>query len=164
MPTHMTKAKLLEFIRAEREGLEETLQLLSPAHMTQASVQDQWSVKDILAHIVTWEQRMIHFLQEASAGHQPVMLPSGLTWADLAQINERTYLENKDKTLADVLADFHRSYRQVLDVLETLSEEDLMNPHRFAWRNGDPLGKLVAANTYRHYEEHKKSILLWRKQ
>jgi hypothetical protein len=161
MSEQMRKSKLLEQIQAERERLERTLAELSTDQMTQPGIQDQWSVKDILAHITVWEKRMTRWLGETLRGEVPQMLPPGMTWDDLDQMNEQTYLENRDRLLAEVLSEFHHSYPQALGAVEAASEEDLIDPHRFEWRGGKPLWEMVAANTFWHYEEHGESLRTW---
>jgi hypothetical protein len=160
----MTKQKILELMRSEREALEKTLAALSEAQMTQPGVQDAWSVKDILAHIVDWERRMVRWIQESLRGEVPQRPAPGMTWDDLDRLNERTYLSNKDRALDEVRADFQRSYRRSLQVVESLSESDLIDPRRFAWREGDPLWHMVAANTWWHYKEHREAIDAWVKE
>ena len=51
----MTKSELLNQIRTERGQLEETLARLTHAQMLLPGVDGEWSVKDALAHISTWE-------------------------------------------------------------------------------------------------------------
>ena len=127
----------------------------------QTGVENEWSIKDILAHIIAWEQRLVLFLQRASDDYSPSMLPSGKTWDEIDAINQQTYLENKDKPFVEILTLFQQSYEAVLATVEAISETDLMDPHRFSWREGEPLGKLVAANTYWHYEAHYNVIQRW---
>jgi hypothetical protein len=47
-----------------------------------------------------------------------------------------------------------------MKVVEDTPEDDF-DPHRFPCRNGEPLWKTVAANTWWHYEEHRQSIRTW---
>jgi hypothetical protein len=44
---------------------------------------------------------------------------------------------------------------------QTMRDEDLFDPNRFAWRRGSPLWDLVAGDTYEHYNEHMQSIQQW---
>jgi hypothetical protein len=82
----------------------------------------------------------------------------GKTWDDLDQLNRQPYLENRDKPLTQVLAEFNLSFQEVLKVVENISEEDLIEAERFSWREGSPLWKMVAANTWWHYKIHNESI------
>jgi len=38
--------------------------------------------------------------------------------------------------------------------LAKVSEADIFDENRFAWRNGSALGNVIAGNTFGHYEEH----------
>lgn len=163
MDEQMTKREILASIRSEREGLEATLGRLSEAQMTQPGVESDWTVKDILAHIVDWEGRMVQWVEESLRGEVPERPAPGMTWDDLDRLNEQTYLANKDRALDDVLAEFHASYQRALRTAEAATEADLIEPERFAWRQGDPMWHMVAANTWWHYKEHRETIENWLK-
>src|SRR5574341_330088 len=53
-----SKTELLARIQAERAALEQAIANLSEAQMT-ALGPESWSVKDHLAHVVTWEQILV---------------------------------------------------------------------------------------------------------
>ena len=161
MTEEMNKTKLIEAITNGRRKFEETLSQLDADQMTIPGLESGWSVKDVLIHIQVWEARMVRWLGDTQRGEIPQMLPPGMTWDDLDQMNEETYLENRDKPLAEVLAEFHQSFPQALDMVKGVSEEDLIDPNRFEWREGKPLWFIVAANTFWHYEEHEKAIKEW---
>jgi hypothetical protein len=158
------KTVLLSQIHQERQRLEATLATLSVEQMLQPGVHDHWSVKDDLAHIVAWEGNMVRWVERALTGQVPQMLPPGLTWEDIDQWNEQIYQEHRDLPLDEMLYSFQTSYRQALATAEALSEQDLMDPERFAWREGRALFELVAANTCWHYREHNEAILAWLEQ
>ncbi len=161
MDEQITKREILASIRNERESLEATLGRLSEAQMTQPGVESDWTVKDILAHIVDWERRMVQWVEESLRGEVPERPAPGMTWDDLDRLNEQTYLANKDRALDDVLAEFHASYQSALGTVEAATEADLIEPERFAWRQGDPMWHMVAANTWWHYKEHRETIENW---
>ena len=159
----MTKAEIMKLIRGEREGLEHVLAGLSEGQMTRPGVENGWSVKDLMAHIIDWEGRLVQWIEESLRGEVPQRPAPGMTWDDLDRLNKQTYVLNKDRDLGDVLADFHRSYERALATVEALPEEDLVDPQRFAWREGAPLWHMVAANMWEHYQEHRESIDTWLK-
>ncbi len=164
MDEPMTKARILGSIQSARAALERTLEALSQDQMTQPGVENDWSVKDILAHISDWERRMLQWIEESLRGEVPQRPADGMTWDDLDRLNEQIYLLNKDKALSEVLADFHGSYQQSLQAVEAMTEEDLIDPQRFGWRGGEPMWHMVAANTWEHYQEHGESISKWLKE
>ena len=59
MDEHMSKEKLLENIQLEHQRLEGTLADINEDQMITPGVIEDWTIKDILAHITVWEQRMV---------------------------------------------------------------------------------------------------------
>lgn len=161
MEEQMSKDKLVADIQLERQRLEESLAELSEDQMLVPGVLDDWTVKDLLAHITVWEQRMISWVAQTVRDEVPEMLPPGMTWDDLDEWNEQTYQKHRLRPLEEVMADFQLSYPQALQAVHEVSEPDLIDPHRFAWREGRPLWVMVAANTSWHYKEHDESIRNW---
>ncbi len=161
MEEQMTKVNLLESIETHRQELEGTLAEIPVDQMTSPGVIGEWTVKDVLAHLTIWERRMTRWLRETAQDQEPRMLPTGMTWDDLDLWNEQTYLENRDRSLDDVLADFQASYPQALQIVTTFPEKDLLDPDRYVWRAGRPLWHIVAANTFWHYDEHNQSLRTW---
>ena len=69
--------------------------------------------------------------------------------------------QNSVMITSSVLGDFRSSYLQIVEVVQAMPEEDLIDPRRFAWLDGDSLRQLVAGDTYDHYEEHRQRIVEW---
>ncbi|MCC7352977.1 MAG: ClbS/DfsB family four-helix bundle protein [Anaerolineae bacterium] len=158
----MDKPQLIDLILADHARLDQALAQMSTSQMTEAGVQDTWSVKDILAHITAWEARLVTWLQAAARGETPTRPEPGATWDDIDRLNEETYRENRDRPLHDVLADYHHTYQKALKEVEALTDEVIVNPERFAWTVGRyPLWQIIAANTYEHYREHLEAINNW---
>jgi len=156
---NITKPELLDQIRAERQRLEEVIAALTSDQMLQPGASGEWTVKDVLAHISAWERRMLSWLGSHLRGASPD-LP--LPW-DVERMNAETYAQVKDKPLAEVLEEFHQSYRDALALAESLSEEQLKTIYTNTWPMA-PLWFGVAANTNWHYIEHRESIEAWLKQ
>ena len=51
--------------------------------MLEPGIEGNRSVKDIVAHMTAWEQRMIQWLDESAAGLAPQRPAPGMTWDDL---------------------------------------------------------------------------------
>jgi len=161
MEEQMSKEKLIGEIQIERQNLEATLKKMTAHQMITPGVMEDWTVKDLLAHISVWEQRMVRWLEQTVREEVPEMLPPGMTWDDLDQWNEQTFQKHRLRDLDEVLADFELTYRQALSAVQEISEEDLIDPGRFPWREGRPLWIMVAANTSWHYKEHEETLTTW---
>ena len=67
---------------------------------------------------------------------------------EMNALNEQFYQENKARLLFDVLADWRATHLRMLEAVQVLSDEDLNDPHKFAWNGGNALWQNVAGNTY----------------
>lgn len=93
----ITKNEILQNIHQEREKIEALLQHLSLEQMERPGVEGEWSVKDLLAHIIYWEQCMKRWLDEAIAGQVPVIPAPDMTWDDLDRINQTVFEQNRHR-------------------------------------------------------------------
>ncbi len=155
---HLTKNELLDQIRTERGRLEETLARLTHPQMLLPGVDGEWSVKDTLAHISTWERWMIRWTNSLLRGEKP---DTPDPW-DIDRMNAETYARVKELSLATVLEEFRQSYWDSLALAESLKEEQLQTVYTDTWPMG-PLRLGVAANTCFHYKEHRTDIQKWLK-
>lgn len=157
----MDKANMLGTMQAERAKLDGLLATLSAEQMCQRALENEWSVKDVLAHIATWERRCADWIQAGLRGERPDKPEKGYTWEELDTLNEKTFLGNRERTLNDVQADARLAYQQLLEQVQALSEDDITNPQRFPWTDGRGLIPFIAANSYEHYQEHFEQIHKW---
>ena len=155
------KEELLNEIMSERESLSKLLGTISKSNLSIPGVEAEWSIKDILVHIVFWEGLMVSWLEDALKGLEPQMLPPGKTWDDLDEINQDSFRENQDRDLDEVLEAYHAHYPIALASVQTVPENALMDPGMYPWRRGTPLWEMVAANTSWHYREHREAISTW---
>ena len=157
----MDKAKLQEMIQSDRAQLDELLATLSAEQMCQTTLENQWSVKDVLAHIAAWEKRCVGWIQAGLRREKPDKPEAGYTWEVVDKLNEKTFQENRERPLNDVQAEYRQAHQEMLAQVQALSEDDITNPQRFSWTNGRGLVPYIAANTYEHYQEHIKQIREW---
>jgi hypothetical protein len=139
------KSHLLGLMRSEHSQLEALLNSLSEEQMLRSDVVGTWSVKDVLAHLTWWEQAMISEIVHG------VELDPGLNgepWST-ERANALMVEAKRDTPLAEVLAAFHDSYRQVLQVVEHLDEAELASEELYTH---------LANNTGNHYAEHREMI------
>jgi hypothetical protein len=97
-----TKAEILEMIRSETDTLTALLGGLTAKRLTRPGTESDWSVKEILAHVTDWEQRMVRWIEESLPGEVPERPAPGMTWVDLDCLNQETYLLNKERAINDV--------------------------------------------------------------
>src|SRR6266566_2642530 len=89
----------------------------------------------------------------------------------LTGMNDRIFLENRNRPLHEVQKDFRQMHerflQQVTTLIHTFSEEEITTPHRFAWTEpwqgwvepqGHSLLAIIADNSYHHYRDHAQQI------
>lgn len=159
MSTNMSKTQLLSELQDEQTAWEAVLSAIDDTHMTEPGVAGEWSIKDIVAHLTGWRQRTVSRFQ-AALQHQPAPTPH---WpSDLQnddEINAWMIASNRDRPLSAILQDDHAVFQQLLDTLSAFPEAELMDSHRFAWLEGEPLS---GAAFFAHlHEEHEPDIQAW---
>lgn len=156
----MNKASVLKELRASYAALENILASLDEKYYLREGVIPGWSIKDILAHINSWHHRLLKVLEAALHNEEPsISGPANVEEMD--KLNAQFYQENKSLPLNEVLANFHTSYQHIFDMVQAIPEEDLLDPHRFAWTQNGPLWQAIAGDTYEHYQEHLIQIQEW---
>jgi hypothetical protein len=146
-----SKAELISSTYTERQKLEAKIFGLSPDEMMFAGTMGEWSVKDILQHLVDWEQRWIGWYEAGKLGKHVVTPEEGYNWRQMGQLNEIYRQMHKDRPLVEVLADFHTSYEQILGEIEKIPEAEMLAIGMYAWTGKLPLVAWIAGNTCDHY-------------
>lgn len=151
MPRPTTKKQLLESIEAEQKALDQLLAGLSPAQMTQPGVVGEWSVKDVLAHLLEWQDLVLKWYVAGIKGKVPVTPSEEFNWGQLPELNQQIYEKHRDKPLADTERAFRSSYRKTVNTIQIISEEDLFTRGRYAWTKNTTLGAYFIGCTSSHY-------------
>jgi hypothetical protein len=147
-----SKAELLESTYAEREILEKKIAGMTPAELVFPGSMGEWSVKDILQHLVDWEQRWIHWYESGKRGEAVHTPETGYNWRQMGLLNEKSRQRFKDRPLEEVMADFHASYQQILSRIKAIPEEEMLTPGVYPWTGKLPLIGWIAGNTCEHYQ------------
>ena len=155
-----TQAELYARVSAAFAQLVATLSRISDEQQIQPGAQDDWSVKDILAHISLWHNRTAALVEGLLRGDPPAPLrqPGEDSAAAVDRANAANYAANRDLPLARVRADFDASYARVLAALAQLSDADLRDDGALSQLLGGSLLETIADDTYAHYDEHLPAL------
>jgi hypothetical protein len=161
----MNKNKFLHILRSERTQWEDLLSEVGISRMELTGAAGEWSVKDIVAHISAYEQGLVEWLRAASCG-ETVEFPV-LDHPDLDYRNQLIYSVNRARTLEDVLQEAEEVFRELIQIVASLSEEELLDPDKTAWfvvhrwKEARPLWRCIADDSYNHYKQHVESVREW---
>src|SRR5437868_13871204 len=106
---------------------------LSDAERNMLGTPEHWSAKDILAHVVFWQQVAVERLAAAQRGEEP------RTFGDFQPVNERVFEERRGQPWEQVLADAQRTHAALAEQVRSTDAQMLTDPQPFAWANGKAL-------------------------
>ncbi len=163
MGKRLRKRDLLDEIHRERAALDATLALLTPRQMTRPGVtRGGWSVKDILAHLVAWQELNLGWYEAGLRGEKPAMPAPGYTLRDLPRLNQMLYRKHHRRSLRAIKADYVTYHERVVDLIKTLSDTDLVTLGRFNWTGPSwTLSDYLRACTAAHYLWARTRIRRW---
>src|SRR5216684_3210497 len=159
MGTTLSKTQLLTELRKEQAAWEALLAEIGQAHMTQPEVAGGWSIKDIVAHLTGWRRRSVRRFQALLHHETDFSPPWPPELREDDEINAWIYESNRDRPLADVLSESREVFQQLVDAIDTFSNDELQDPQRIEWLQGEPLsGKFVFSH---FHEEHEPDMRAW---
>ncbi len=148
----MHKQQLLKRLDKAWAAIRESYAGLSESQLTEPGVTGNWAVKDILAHITTWEQEAIHHLPAIIEGVRPPRYSTKYGGIDAfnAQMTER----KRVLSLSEVLRQFEETHQRLVETILSTPEEQFTRETRFRRR--------LRLDTYSHYPKHTRAIRDWR--
>jgi hypothetical protein len=156
----MSKETVIDELRAARGALVQAIDGLTGDQMLRVGAVGLWSVKDVLAHLVSWEAELVTVLSQLEQHKQRA--PRIVEIDDIDEWNDDQYHINAPRPLDGVLQDFHGVHKHLVQVVESLSDRVLDDNRLFPWMEGEPLSYLIAENAVWHEEEHAEDIRAWR--
>jgi hypothetical protein len=150
----MTKNQLLRRLHDSWIALQESYAGLAEEEMIRPGVTEAWSVKDILAHVTTWEEECLANLPVILRGEKPPRYVD--LYGGIDQFNAQKTAEKRDLSLAEVLAHLEDTHQRLIAYVEHAPEE--------AYTTDTPFRRRLRWDTYGHYKEHAKAIRAWRER
>jgi hypothetical protein len=147
----MDRSSLLIELYAGRERLRAALASLPDAAMFDR-VDDEWTRKDVIAHLGAWERRFVELLARLRRGEWPN------DTSETDALNARLYLDARDTSLEVVQLEEEAAWGMFLAAVEGMTDDELFDGRHFAWTQGDPLVEWVTGNATEHIDEHLEQL------
>jgi hypothetical protein len=113
-----------------------------------------WSVKDVLAHVTTWEEEALKYLPLISARVTPPRYSTN--YGGIDAFNAQMAEQKRSLSLSDVLRQLDETHARLVDYVQGVPEEQFARETRFRRR--------LRLDTYSHYREHTRAIREWRER
>jgi hypothetical protein len=138
------KEKLLDLIERTYQEEQTFMQGLTDEQRSVVGTSEQWSAKDIVAHVIAWQSRMMDNHEAAAHGE------THPTYDDFNHENELIFQAHRDHSWDDLRREADEIHHRMAAWFQGMSEDDLSDPARFAWLNGQPLWKRIIGNSVTH--------------
>ncbi len=155
-----SKSELLETIHRSWNELNEIIASLSAEQLIQSGAMDDWSLKDIMAHITAWEWLAMDRIHAAQTG-EPLKYPAIKGDSFVDAFNAEVYENNQAAPLPKVMEAFHKTHAEFIEQIEVLDAERLPQPLPFDWAGNLTFQVLIFSNTHWHYVEHIEAVEKW---
>jgi hypothetical protein len=148
----MDKQQFLKKLDQTWAALELSYAGLSEAQLAVHGVTGDWSVKDILAHVTTWEAEALKYLPLILAGGRPPRYST--LYGGIDAFNAQITEQKRGLSAAEVRAQLDETHRRLRDFVEGAPDEAFSQETRFRHR--------LRLETYGHYRLHAGLIRKWR--
>jgi len=153
----LTRALVHDSLARERGKLLAALEGLSEGELTRAGAVGRWSVRDVLAHILAWEEEAVTRL-DLLAADRPQDFARITNEEELEAWNARAHERKAGLSLAEVMRRLEEVQGRILVGLDSLSTERLSTDE-----GPVPVHNWLPECTYAHEQEHCADILAWRR-
>lgn len=143
MENTQLQASLLILLNRVRQAELTWINTLSEASREANGTLEQWSAKDLLAHIAAWKERGAENIARTERGE--ILSPSN----SIEELNEEIFISSQDRSWQEVQDQAERAFTALVAQVERLPEEAFANQEEIVWQTMACGGK----HPYRHLAE-----------
>jgi len=145
-----------------QSGPSPLLASLTEEQITAPQLPDNWSIKDVIAHLRAWQQRSIARLEAALLSRAPEYpaWPAQFDPEEEGQphdLNAWLYATYRDQPWSSVHRDWRAGFLRFLELGAAIPETDLLAEGRYPWLDGYALFA-VLQGSYEHHREHAEYL------
>jgi len=150
----MDKQQFLTKLDRAWAALESSYAGLSESQLAEPGVAGDWSARDILAHVTTWEEEALKYLPLLLAGGRPPRYST--QYGGIDAFNAQITQQKRALPLAEVQRQLADTHQRLLAYLQQAPEEQFARETRFRHR--------LRLETTAHYTLHAGMIRDWRQR
>lgn len=122
-----------------------------------------WSLKDVMAHLASFEQTLAEIL--ASFQHDGQPTPTLEQFLSNPDFNNSQVALRKDKSPAEVLAEYESWHAKVVELMQKIPPATLKQSGVLPWYGAEyDLEDFLVYTYYGHKREHSAQIALFKKR
>lgn len=132
----MKRDEAIQLLRAARKELQDALAEFGEEDFKRPKAVNKWSLQDLLAYLAAWDEEMVRVLQTFPMPGESVYTYAISNRNDFAAWNEEQVALRREQTPAQVMAEYEKARRDLMQVVEGLTDAVLNRSRMTPW--GEP--------------------------
>jgi hypothetical protein len=145
-----SRADLYQLIEANFTKLSELLNELEDRHWSRPC-DESFTVKEIVAIRLWWTRAVCKWVKSSGSGRSISIPASGYTWRQTPELNLSIAAQSSKQTPKQLMGKLKLAKKNVLLVLDELSDKELTNTGVYDWCGKWPIMRWVSVNTSSQY-------------
>ena len=121
------------------------------------------NLRDVLVHLYEWHQLLLNWVSSNRNGDSKPFLPQPYNWKTYGVMNVEFWKKHQKTTLEEAKEMLDKSHREVMELAESFTNEELFSKGSFEWVGGNALGSYFVSNMSSHYNWAIKKLKAHRK-
>ena len=159
----MKRDEAIQELRAARKELQETLADLSEEDYLRPKAIVKWTLKDLVAHIASWDEEVVRVLQTFPMPGESLYTYSISDRNHFAGWNEEQVAMRREHSATQVITEFETARRDLIQVIEGLTDAVLNRSRMTSWGTPATGFELIRAQA-EHDREHAAQVRSFRKK
>ena len=110
------------------------------------------NLRDVLIHLYEWHQLILNWVESNQKGEVKPFLPEPYNWRTYGDMNVEFWKKHQNTSLEDATRNLEKSHKDVLELAEKFTNEELFSRKVYKWVGGSTLGSYFVSATSSHYD------------
>jgi hypothetical protein len=109
------------------------------------------NIRDVITHLYEWNMLLYNWIISNKKNEYRTYLPSEYSWSDYSGLNDEFWQKHQMTSLTVGLKLLRRSHKDVMELINILSDEELFDKNYYEWTENGELAEFVDETTGNHY-------------
>lgn len=127
-----------------------------------ADKEAHWSrdknLRDVFIHLYEWHQLLLNWIRSNLKGESKPFIPLPYNWKTYGQMNVAFWEKHQSTSYEDSKKMLQDSHREVMKMIEGLSNEELFERKHYSWTGTSTVGSYCISATASHYDWAIKKV------
>lgn len=159
----MKRDEAIQQLRAGRKELQETILGLTEEDFLRPKAVAKWTLKDMLAHIASWDEEIVRVLQTFTMPGESEYTYVISDRNGFAVWNDEQVAARSERTFSETMSEFEIARRDLIQVVEGLTDAVLNRSRMTSWGKPSTGFELIMGQV-EHDREHAEQVRSYRKK